>query len=79
MNWTYKIIYFDEDSVDEEVFKGIVLAETYQEACQRITSYYGEKNISSITIDILCGSTILELQENTLETVKQDIKENYIW
>ena len=51
MEWYYEYIIkqrVSPDSKETEILSGVVLAESFDEAVQQITNYYGEKEILEV-------------------------------
>lgn len=53
--YEYKIRFYDEIDYKLHAVNGIVVGETFNEAFDRITAYYGEQNIEHIEMEYVVG------------------------
>lgn len=65
----YIVTYYSEfdDKIHEN--KGLVCADTFAEAAQELTKYYGEQETESLTLDYVDDGAVIESSE-----IPDDIK-----
>ena len=49
----YKVSYWDEDTSKEIYAQGIIYSTSLIDAIEQITDWYGDDNISSVTVNLL--------------------------
>lgn len=55
----FKIDFWDEINEKEKIETGFFYADTYKDAAERLTQYYGEDTINSMSITLLDEGPIL--------------------
>ena len=67
----YKVSYWAEDLQKELIARGIIYADSIIDATEKIADWYGENEISSITINILEYQPFEISEEEYLECLKK--------
>lgn len=74
--YTYKLEWYNEIENKIETNYGIVLGDSYTNAVKDITTYYGEGNVESFSIQYQLMSSddkpIIECTKETLDTLLND-------
>ena len=71
--FNYKVKYFDDDYRDSVEY-GIVCAEDYGEAVNRIVDYYGKSNVISVSVAELLDGHII-----TKDEIGEDLFSDFNW
>lgn len=61
--YTYKVLYDSETTEREEEVSGIVFADNFGDAAEKIAEAYGEFSVAKITLEWLSDGSILEMGE----------------
>jgi hypothetical protein len=67
----YSVSVYDPDYQKEVKYYGITYSETYNEALSCITSFYGEKDINSVTLEAWDSEGCLMLSKEALAELKE--------
>ena len=82
MFFTAKVEYFNDEQIEIETNYSFVCADTFNDAVEQITDYYGEKNIESMFVKAFSPSNLLEFEsadEELFERVEKTLAERVIW
>lgn len=71
--YTYKVKFLDEDTFEEVVKNGFVVATGMREAYDKISDFYGEDNIFNIFIESVDSvySICFEMSESDIKYLKE--------
>lgn len=76
--YTYKIKWYNEE--DFETITGLVFAENYTEVNDILSTYYGEDNLESVSVERYVMSSdylpIIECTQDTIDTLLRDVDFN---
>lgn len=76
--YTYKIKWYNEEDI--ETITGLVFAENYTEVNDILSTYYGEDNLESVSIERYVMSSdylpIIECTQDTIDTLLRDVDFN---
>lgn len=76
--YTYKIKWYNEEDI--ETITGLVFAENYTEVNDILSTYYGEDNLESVSIERYVMSSdylpIVECTQDTIDTLLRDVDFN---
>lgn len=76
--YTYKINWYNEEDVEE--ITGLVFAENYTEVNDILSTYYGEDNLESVSVERYVMSSdyhpIIECTQDTIDTLLRDVDFN---
>lgn len=76
--YTYKINWYNEEDVEE--ITGLVFAENYTEVNDILSTYYGEDNLESVSVERYVMSSdyhpIIECTQDTINTLLRDVDFN---
>lgn len=73
MIFSYYVKVFDDFELKEVETRGIVFAENYGDAANKIEKYFG-KDINKVIIEVIAGSNVVICSEEAINS----IKDNYI-
>lgn len=76
--YTYKIKWYNEEDI--ETITGLVFAKNYTEVNDILSTYYGEDNLESVSIERHVMSSdylpIIECTQDTIDTLLHDVDFN---
>lgn len=76
--YTYKIKWYNEEDI--ETITGLVFAKTYTEVNDILSTYYGEDNLESVSVERHVMSSdylpIIECTQDTIDTLLHDVDFN---
>lgn len=76
--YTYKIKWYNEEDI--ETITGLVFAKNYTEVNDVLSTYYGEDNLESVSIERHVMSSdylpIVECTQDTIDTLLRDVDFN---
>ena len=61
--YTYKVLYDNEVTEKSEEVSGIIFADNFGDAAEKVAAAYGEINVDTITLKWLSDGSILEMGE----------------
>ena len=73
----YRVGWYNEvHNWDKTVNTGIVLADTFAEAMENITRYYGDKSMEHCTIECIAENySVMELSEDIVKTIEGELQD----
>lgn len=75
MIFSYHVTVFDDFKLEDTEMCGIVSAENYGDAANKVEEYFGKDDLEKVTIEAIAGSDIVKCGEELINSIKN----NYVW
>ena len=72
MIFSYHVTVFDDFKFEDTEACGIVSAENYGDAANKVEEYFGKDDLEKVTIKAIAGSDIVKCEEGLLKWLEQE-------